>query len=347
MACGSPPRKASATSSPDVSVRPRPAWALALLAVALAATIGVSVATGAMPFTRSDLWAVFVEHDASLDPFAHTILFDIRLPRVLFAALAGAALAVAGAAMQALFRNPLAEPGLIGVTAGGALGAVSAIVLTTGGFWLMAPAAFIGSLVATALAYALGRRVPGAAGLLLAGVALNTIAASLIGVLTTMASDAQLRDLTFWSLGSLANIRWPVVALLSPLLVLCMVWLIRRWRAFNALLLGEREALHLGWSVERLRRQTIFAVALMVGPLVAATGGIAFVGLVVPHIMRMLLGADHRFLLPASLLGGALALTAADTLARVVVAPAELPIGLVTSLVGGPLFLWLLLRRRS
>ena len=177
--------------------------------------------------------------------------------------------------------------------------------------------------------------------------ALNTIAASLIGVLTTMASDAQLRDLTFWSLGSLADIRWSVVTLLGPLLMLCMVWLIRRWRTFNALLLGEREALHLGWSVERLRRQTIFAVALMVGPLVAATGGIAFVGLVVPHIMRLLLGADHRCLLPASLLGGAVALTAADTLARVAVAPAELPIGLVTSLVGGPFFLWLLLRRRS
>ncbi|MBJ7264727.1 MAG: iron ABC transporter permease, partial [Burkholderiaceae bacterium] len=331
MTCGSPLRRASATSSPDVSVRPRPVWALAFLAVALAATIAASVATGAVPFTRSDLWAVFVGHEASLDPLTRTILFDIRLPRVLFAALAGAALAVAGAVMQALFRNPLAEPGLIGVTAGGALGAVSAIVLTAGGFWLMAPAAFIGSLAATALAYALGRRVPGAAGLLLAGVALNTIAASLIGVLTTMASDAQLRDLTFWSLGSLADIRWSVVTLLGPLLMLCMVWLIRRWRTFNALLLGEREALHLGWSVERLRRQTIFAVALMVGPLVAATGGIAFVGLVVPHIMRLLLGADHRCLLPASLLGGAVALTAADTLARVAVAPAELPIGLVTS----------------
>lgn len=323
----------------------RPAWVLAALSVALAAFFVVSVSTGALTLAPGEMMTALTG-DGSSDLLIRNILFDIRLPRVLFAALAGATLAVAGAAMQAMFRNPLAEPGLIGVTAGGALGAVAAIVLTAGGFWLMAPAAFAGSLAATTLAYVLGRRVPGMAGLLLAGIAINTVAASLIGLLTTLASDAQLRDLTFWSLGSLADARWPLLGLLTPLSLAGVAWLLWQWRAFNALLLGEREAMHLGWAVDRLRRQTVVVVALMVGPLVAATGGIAFVGLVVPHVMRLLLGADHRWLLPGSMLGGALALMAADTLSRVVVAPAELPIGLVTSLVGGPFFLWLLARRR-
>jgi iron complex transport system permease protein len=300
-----------------------------------------------MALSWHDLLALFTGRPTPVDPLVHSILINIRLPRVLFAAVAGAVLAATGAAMQALFRNPLAEPGLLGVTAGGALGAVSAIVLTAGGFWLMAPAAFAGSLLATALAYALGRQVAGVAGLLLAGIAINTIAASLIALLTALASDAQLRDLTFWSLGSLAGACWPSLVVLGPILAVGLVWLLCQWRAFNALLLGEREAMHLGWQVNRLRRQTIVVVALMVGPLVAVTGGITFVGLVVPHVMRLLLGADHRWLLVSSALGGALALTAADAVARVAMAPAELPVGLVTSLVGGPFFLWLLARRRS
>nr|WP_255592624.1 iron ABC transporter permease [Bordetella sp. BOR01] len=280
------------------------------------------------------------------DTLWRNVLLDIRLPRVLFAVVAGAALAIAGAAMQALFRNPLAEPGLVGISAGGALGAVSAIVLTTGGFAVTAPAAFAGSLLATAAAYAVGRRVSGVAGLLLAGIAINTVAGSLIGLLTYMASDAQLRDLTFWSMGSLAGASWPLLAFLAPWTLLWSAWLMRQWRAMNALLLGEREAQHLGFALITVRYKLVLATALIVGPLVAATGGIGFVGLVVPHLVRMTLGADHRWLLPASMLAGALALTLADWLARIVVIPAELPIGLVTSLVGGPFFLWLLARGR-
>src|SRR5690606_18853295 len=270
------------------------------------------------------------------DALWRNVLLDIRLPRVAFAMLAGAALAIAGAAMQALFRNPLAEPGLVGISAGGALGAVSAIVMTAGGFAVTAPAAFAGSLLATAAAYSVGRRVPGVAGLLLAGIAINTVAGSLIGLLTYMATDAQLRDLTFWSMGSLAGASWPLLAFLAPWTLLWSAWLMRQWRAMNALLLGEREAQHLGFALVTVRYKLVLATALIVGPLVAATGGIGFVGLVVPHLVRMTLGADHRWLLPASMLAGALALTLADWLARIVVIPAELPIGLVTSLVGGP-----------
>lgn len=272
------------------------------------------------------------------------VLLEIRIPRVLFAAVAGAGLAVTGVAMQALFRNPLAEPGLVGITSGAALGAVSAIVLTAGGFLVITLAAFAGSLVATFLAYLLGRRHPGMAGLLLAGIAINAIAGSAIGLLTYAADDRQLRDLTFWSLGSLAGGTWQILAWLAPWSLILIGWLCLQWRPLNALLLGEREAAHLGYELKPLRRRLMVVIALVVGPLVAVTGGIGFIGLVVPHLVRMALGANHRHCLPISAVGGALLLVLADWLARVAVVPAELPIGLVTALVGGPFFLWLLLR---
>ena len=337
--------KADSLARPTRRVRPSVVLiglGIAALAVALLAAL-----SGAVHIPLADALRVMTTGASQPnDTLWRNVLWDIRLPRVLFAVVAGAALAISGAAMQALFRNPLAEPGLVGISAGGALGAVAAIVLTTGGFSVTAPAAFVGSLLATAAAYAVGRRVPGVAGLLLAGIAINTVAGSLIGLLTYMASDAQLRDLTFWTMGSLAGARWSLLAFLAPWTVLWSIWLMRQWRAMNALLLGEREAQHLGFALITVRYKLVMATALIVGPLVAATGGIGFVGLVVPHLVRMTLGADHRWLLPASMLTGALALTLADWLARIVVIPAELPIGLVTSLVGGPFFLWLLARGR-
>ena len=318
--------------------------ALLLLAACLAATALMAAASGALPIPLSAFPRLLLGQHGEHETLWRNVLLDIRLPRVLFGMVAGAALALAGAVMQALFRNPLAEPGLIGISAGGALGAVAAIVLVGGGFWVLAPAAFAGSLLAIGAAYALGRRSPGVAGLLLAGIAINTVAGSLIGLLTYSANDAQLRDLTFWSMGSLAGANWSLLAVLGPWTLLVCAWLARQWRVLNALLLGEREAQHLGFALRTVRRKLVLATALAVGPLVAATGGIAFVGLVVPHLVRLVLGADHRWLLPASMLGGALALTLADWLARLVVQPAELPIGLVTSLIGGPFFLWLLYR---
>jgi len=318
---------------------------LALAAVLALAAIGATL-HGAVDIPLRDIPRLLAGTDAA-DGFARTVLLDLRLPRVLLAMLAGAALALAGTAMQALFRNPLAEPGLVGVTAGGALGAALAIVLAGGSVWARAPAAFAGSLLATALAYGLGRRYPGSAGLLLAGVAINAVAASAIGLLTYAAGDARLRDLAFWNLGSLGGADWSALAGLGPWTLLLSAALLGQWRAMNAMLLGEREAGHLGYDLGRLRRAVVAAVALMIGPLTAATGGIAFVGLVVPHLLRLALGADHRALLPASMLAGALALVLADWLARVAIAPAELPVGLVTSLVGGPFFLWLLARGRG
>ena len=320
--------------------------ALLLLGAALAVAALAASSSGAVRIPLGELPALLWGQPVPGNELWRNVLIDIRLPRVLFALVAGAALAVSGASMQALFRNPLAEPGLIGISAGGALGAVGAIVLTSGGFWILAPAAFAGSLLATFCAYSLGRRVPGVAGLLLAGIAINAVAGSLIGLFTFVANDAQLRDLTFWSMGSLAGANWTLLAFLGPWVLLMSLWLMGQWRVMNALLLGEREAQHLGYALKRVRAQLVLACALMIGPLVAATGGIAFVGLVVPHLVRMTLGANHRWLLPACVLGGALALVLADWLSRVAVVPAELPIGLVTSLVGGPFFLWLLARGR-
>ena len=320
--------------------------ALGLLAAALMLAMMAATANGAVAIPLRELPSLLWGAPTPETALWRNVLIDIRLPRVLFALVAGAGLAVAGAAMQALFRNPLAEPGLIGISAGGALGAVAAIVLTSGGFWVTAPAAFAGSLLATLCAYAVGRRVPGVAGLLLAGVAITAMAFSLIGLFTFVATDAQLRDLTFWNMGSLGGANWKVLSFLGPWVLLVSLWLMSQWRVMNALLLGEREAQHLGYTLKRVRARLVLASALIVGPLVAATGTIVFVGLVVPHLVRMTLGANHRWLLPATVLAGGLALILADWLARTVVVPAELPIGLVTGLVGGPFFLWLLARGR-
>lgn len=320
--------------------------ALGLLVAALVLAALAATANGAVAIPLRELPSLLWGTPTAENALWRNVLIDIRLPRVLFAMVTGAGLAISGAAMQALFRNPLAEPGLIGISAGGALGAVAAIVLLSGGLWVTAPSAFAGSLLATLCAYAVGRRVPGVAGLLLAGVAITAMAFSLIGVLTFMATDAQLRDLTFWNMGSLGGANWKLLAFLGPWVLLVSAWLASQWRVMNALLLGEREAQHLGYALKRVRAKLVLASALIVGPLVAATGTIVFVGLVVPHLVRMTLGANHRWLLPATVVLGALALVLADWAARTVVAPAELPIGLVTGLVGGPFFLWLLARGR-
>ena len=275
------------------------------------------------------------------------ILFEVRLPRVVFSAVVGGALALAGVVMQALFRNPLAEPGLVGISSGAALGAVIAIVLTSGSFLVVAGFAFAGSLLATGLAYHLGRAHPGVSGLLLAGIAINTVAGSVLGVLTYAADDTQLRDLTFWSMGSLAGAHWSMLIVVLPLVCVLMTLTCWQWRTLNALLLGEHEASHLGFRSVQVRRRLIVLTALLVGPLVALTGGIGFVGLVVPHLVRLLVGANHCFLMPLSVLTGAALLTLADWGARVWLAPAELPVGLVTSLVGGPFFFLLLVRFRG
>lgn len=312
------------------------------LVVALVIAMLVASVNGAYPIAVKELLVWLM--GGAIDETSRNVWLNIRLPRVLLGVITGAALGIAGAAMQALFRNPLAEPGLVGLSAGAGLGAVIAIVLTSGGFILIGGFAFLGGLAATFIAYALGTKSRNNAGLLLAGIAINAVCGSAMGVIIVHANDAQLRDLTFWNMGSLAAANWSILAWLTPWTVIAVALLLARWRALNALLLGERETFHLGFDIKRLRWQLIFLVALTVGPTVAVTGGIGFVGLVIPHLVRLWLGADHRWVLPASAIGGALALTLADWLSRVVILPAELPIGIVTSLVGGPFFIWLLIK---
>ncbi len=288
---------------------------------------------------------------------AELIVGQIRLPRALLGLCVGAVLALSGVAMQGLFRNPLADPGLIGVSSGAALGAAVAIVggAAFGGLpawlapYLLSLCAFAGGLGVTALVYRLGRRngQTSVATMLLAGIALTALAGAAIGLFTYLADDATLRTLTFWNLGSLNGASY---ARLWPLLLVTAgvaLWLPRRARALNALLLGESEARHLGFAVERLKRELVFCTALGVGAAVAAAGMIGFIGLVVPHLMRLLVGPDHRLLLPASALTGASLLLLADLLARLLLAPAELPIGIVTALIGAPFFIYLLLRGRN
>lgn len=281
------------------------------------------------------------------DGFA--VLTYVRFPRVVLSAVVGAMLAISGAALQGIFRNPLADPGLIGVTAGAGFGATLWIVLIgsgTFGVWGLPLAAFACGMLVTIGVWKIAESQGSVqtVTLLLAGIALNSFAGAGIGVMTFLADDEQLRSLTFWLLGGFGGATWPVAFITLPIAVIGTFVLLRLASALNAMSLGESEAYHLGVSTESLKRWAIFGVALMVGAAVSAAGGIGFVGLVVPHLIRLMGGADHRYVLPGSAAGGAILLVLADLFSRTVVVPAELPVGVVTALIGGPFFLWLLLR---
>ena len=336
---------------------------LVLLSVLLTGVALFSMAWGAVEISLLQALAILatqigVDLPWPFDASQETVLLSIRLPRAILGATVGGALALSGATMQGMFRNPLADPQLIGVSSGAALAAVTTIVLgglvmvSTSGlaFQLALPvAAFIGGSAATLIVYQIsnrsGRTV--VATMLLAGIAIQAIASAGIGGLIFIADDGQLRTLNFWLLGSLAGGTWDVV-LPTLLFVAAPIFIIPMFaRPLNAFLLGESEAGHVGIDVERMKRILVGLVALAAGASVAATGIIGFVGLVVPHILRLLVGADHRVLLPGSILLGGTLLIAADLIARTVVVPAELPIGIVTSLIGGPFFIWLIIRNRS
>ncbi len=282
------------------------------------------------------------------------VLLDLRLPRVLLGALVGAALAVAGAGAQGLFRNPLADPALIGVAMGAATGGVLWIVfgsrLLPGVPTALAlpAAAVIGGLATTGMVYRLATRgtATEVATLLLAGIALNALGGAIIGVCVFNSDDQQLRDLNFWTLGSIAGANWQVVATVGLCAIPPLVLLLRRAPALNAFALGEANALFLGHDPQRVKVGIVVAVAILTSAAVAFCGVIAFVGLVAPHLVRMMAGPDHRVLLPGAAMTGAMLLVSADLLARTLVVPAELPVGLVMALLGAPFFLWLLARRQ-
>ncbi len=284
------------------------------------------------------------------DELERQVFFSIRLPRLLLALVVGATLAISGAAMQGLFRNPMADPSLIGIAGGAALAVGIAIVLVGPrtswlGLYGNSIAAFSGAIAASTLLLALARRSQaGVLGLLLAGIAINALAMAGTSLMSYLANDQQLRSLSLWQMGNLGHALWPQVAVCASV-ALPAVWLIgRSARQLDLLQLGEAEARSLGVDATRLERRILVACALAVGACVAMAGMIGFIGLMVPHLMRLALGAAHRALLPASALAGASLLLAADSLARTLVMPAELPVGILTSLLGAPYFLWLLSR---
>jgi len=331
--------------------------ALLLLVVLLSAGIG------AMGIQPGQVLAILGDQVGLHLPWSYDdgqagVLLAIRLPRICLGILIGGGLAASGAAMQGLFRNPLADPGLIGVSSGGALGAISVLVLggtfsaslpSLLGIYLVPAAAFIGSLIVTVMVYRLAsaRGQGSVATMLLTGIAINAMAGAITGVLTFVATDAQLRSITFWSLGSLGGGTWEAVAASAPFILLPLLLFPRYAAALNALTLGEETAGHVGIDVDRTKRALVVLTSLAVGSSVAVAGVIGFIPLVAPHLLRMLIGPDHRFLLGGSALLGAILLLGADLIARTLVAPAELPIGIVTAGIGAPFFLWLLMHERG
>ena len=336
--------------------RRRQARALVLLGPVLAVVIIIAIGVGAVEIRPAQVISILISY-LGIEPFAEftaiqeRVLYAIRLPRVVLGALVGAALAVSGAAMQGLFRNPLADPGLLGISSGASLAATASIVLgfSAVGIYSLPLAAFLGAVVTTAIIYLIAqeRGRVNVATMLLAGIAINAIGGAMTGLFVYVASDVELRTITFWQLGSLSSAGWSSVLTAGPFLLGTIIAMPFLANALNAMLLGESNARHLGVPVDTIKWVIISLVALGVGAGVAVSGMIGFVGLVVPHLIRLWLGPNHRTLLPASALLGAILLILADLLARTVVVPAELPIGIVTAVMGGPFFLWLLLRDRK
>ncbi|MBO1284690.1 iron ABC transporter permease [Streptomyces sampsonii] len=287
---------------------------------------------------------------AELDRVGESVLWNIRLPRVVLALLVGASLGCAGALMQGVFGNPLAEPGVIGISSGAAVGAVASIALglTFFGNWTVTVFAFLAGLATVLLVYVMSRSGgrTEVVTLILTGIAVNAFAGALIGLFIFFADNAQVSQITFWQLGSLAQATWPKVLAVLPCALAGLIAAPLYARQLDLLALGERPARHLGVDVERLRIVLVLVVALLTAAAVAVAGIITFVGLLVPHLLRMAAGPGHRFLVPGSALGGALVLVAADLAARTVAAPAELPLGVLTALFGSPFFFWLLRRTR-
>ncbi len=328
---------------------------LLLLAVVASACIGAftfTPATIVRYIGQAAGWAPLRDSDS----LGRSVFFQLRLPRVLMSGLTGAVLGVSGTLMQGLFRNPIVEPGLAGTSAGAAFGAAlifvlggSALAFTTVLGALAVPVlAFAGGMAATMIVY----RVSSSFGkvnvftLLLAGIAVNAVCTAGTGFLSYIARDPQARNITFWNLGTFTTADWRGVTLVAVCFALCFVLALRSGKSLNALMLGEDEAALLGIDPRRLIIRLLLVNTVMVAAATAMVGVIAFVGLVVPHALRMLRSADYTFLIPASALLGAVTMEAIDVVARVIIPPAELPVGIITAVVGAPVFLWILLREQ-
>ena len=331
----------------------RLAITVAVLVILLAATVLGSAAVGQFPLTVAEILASIGRRLGLVSPdesarFADGALWNVRFPRIILGIIVGAALGIAGTLMQGMFGNPLAEPGVIGVSAGCAVGACSAIVfnITWLGEATVPVAAFVFGLLTTFAVYFLSRSTGRTQilTLVLTGIAINAVANALIALCVFLADTASREQIVFWQLGSLNGASWVAVGATLPFLVLGTVGALYSARKLDLLALGERQARHLGVNVERLRIIAIICVAILTSAAVAYAGIIAFVGLIIPHLLRLIVGPSHRVLIPASALGGALLISLADVLSRTLVPFADLPIGMFTALVGGPVF-FLLMRR--
>jgi iron complex transport system permease protein len=322
------------------------------LAVGLVITTFISIKFGAVAISFQDIFAAF-ENLANQNELTLTerIFFEIRLPRALACVLVGASLSVSGVLMQALFRNPIVEPGLIGTSSGAAFGASFYFVLGASfnlhaGPWTLPISACLGGLLATLLVFYLSKNKQGGKGsitsLLLMGIAINALCLSGVGLMSYLARDPQARSITFWNLGTLSGSSWQSVGVIGCSTLLCFFFALRQAKNLNALMLGEEEAQHLGVNNTQLQFIIMALNILLVGVATAFVGVISFVGLVVPHLLRLLKGSDNRFLLIGSALVGGIVLSLADLAARLLLAPAELPIGIVTSVIGVPVFIYLL-----
>ncbi|WP_316841933.1 iron ABC transporter permease [Pedobacter gandavensis] len=333
------------------------------LTLALFLAAAFSLGLGAVKIPVTDVLLILAKKAGLFSEYSVSIQHEgvmniVRLPRVVLGILVGSALGISGAAVQGIFRNPLAEPGLIGISAGASLMAVIVIVLEMAlfaglsnllGYYLLAFGAFAGAGIAAMVVYQISRTdgKSNVATMLLAGIAINALAGALTGLITYMADDQQLRNITFWMLGSLAGATWETVIAILPFVMLPVLILPYMGKALNAFALGETQANQIGLRVNRIKRNVVILSTLAVGASVAVSGIIGFVGLLVPHTIRLLIGVDNKYVLPASALMGALMLTLADMLCRTIIAPIELPIGVITALLGTPLFLYILIKDKK
>ena len=329
-------------------------WPWILFAAGFGLTILtlISLSFGAVNISPAALMSLFSQQP---DDLTQVIIFELRLPRALLALCVGAMLAASGAATQGLFRNPLADPSLIGVGAGAAAGASIVIVLVNAQQWSIAglsivtAGAFLGAIITVILVYKIATGVHGTSvtTMLLTGIAMTFLAGSLSNVLEFLADNEMLRRISLWRMGGLESADYSRVSIAFFVCVVVMILLPWHSSALNALLLGESEARHLGIDVNKVKRHLIFIVAAAVGTSVALAGMISFIGLIVPHIVRLIVGPNHRYLIPLSALLGALLMVIADSFARTIIAPTELPVGIVTAILGAPVFISLLLKRHQ
>jgi len=329
----------------------------------MVAVMVLSSCIGAVKISLPELLAILGNQSGLADKTGFksqqaAVLLNIRLPRVMLGMLIGAGLGISGAGIQGLFRNPLAEPGLIGISSGATLFAVLMIVMEisifkklTGmlGFYALSLAAFVGACLTTVIVYRLSMRNGKTiiTTLLLSGIAINALAGAFTGLLTYVANDEQLRTITFWSLGSLGGASWETVTGILPFILIPVFALPFLSKSLNALALGDAQALHMGVDVVMVKRIIMVLATIAVGASVAVAGVIGFIGLIIPHILRMTFSADHRLVIPGSALLGAALLSLADLLARTIVVPAELPIGILTALIGTPVFLYIIITERN